>query len=346
MNQQSIRAALGCAWILCAMSCSTSRPPVAVSGVTQNVVERDGRAPGHVVEPQIAELVERTLSRLPATSEDRWAAARSLGQRGKRDRKKGASTPARAKALPVVVEATSDRGETLRVSGPSGDLCAAISIAPKLAVTALHCVRDLCKSAFAPFDAEVKGCKIAFELPEGSSGEATVVSTRESDLLALLELSQPLLKSGSLFCDNPRARDRVYTVSHPGGKSWMVSYGWLTRDPIALEWMGGQATRVLVAEIPTKPGSSGGGLFDSHDRVVGVQVARWSAWTTDFGKAAFIQSSRIFNLAGDYCMKQGSSACIGLRCTSANFDIWQFEPKNLKLPPTAASYARAPYLSR
>ena len=299
------------------------------------------------VEPRIAELVERTMEQLSQTCPDRLAAARNLAARVKNAEQKGVPPKVNVRPNPTAFrqEEVSDRGETLRVTGPSGDLCAAISISPQLAVTALHCVRNLCEIPFAKVPASPLGCKVAFELPSGPFGDATVVSTSETDLLALLELQQPLPKSGSLYCDNPRARDRVYTVSHPGGEKWLVSYGWLTRDPILLEWVAGEATRVLVAEIPTKPGSSGGGLFDAHDRVVGVQIARWSPWTTDFGKAAFIQSSRIFSLAGSYCMKHGSGACVGLRCTSGNYDIWEYEQKSSKSPTAQLPYTRAPYLS-
>jgi hypothetical protein len=269
------------------------------------------------VEYRIAERIESTLEHASAGSEPQSHAQAAR-------KKLPSEQTSFHKERPRTVD-VSRRNETLRVTNTAGDICAAVSISPQLAVTALHCARALCESPSFPRDGSPVGCKIDYELPNGTLGMATVVSTSESDLLALLELQQPLPKYGALYCDNPRATDRVYTVSHPGGENWFVSYGRLAKDPIALEWITGEATRVLVAEIPTKRGSSGGGLFDIQDRLVGVQIARWSPWTTDFGKAAFIQSSRIFNLAGRYCISQGSKSCVGLRCISGRYDIVSFD---------------------
>lgn len=279
-----------------------------------------------IMERRIAALIDRVLSRA-APSRGRQAAVTSpwakqsphATDRGSASRQ--ANRVQREMLKPV---AGSERSETLRVSSASGDLCAAVSISSQLAVTALHCVQALCESELAPIGASLLGCRLNYEIPDGTSGEATVVTTSENDLLALLDLHRPLSKYSALRCDDPRTDDRVYTVGHPNGDSWLVAYGWLTREPISLEWVDGQATRVLVAQIPTKHGSSGGGLFDVQDRVVGVQIARWSSWSTDYGKAAFIQATRIYNMAGRYCMKHGSSACVGLRCMSKYYDVWRY----------------------
>ena len=343
MKQTWIQAALSLCICVVWSSC-TPLPRVNNVSRTAQLNDRSTISATRTVEPLIAQRLERAMEQAGTKP---WTADRNSATRSQKPEKN--STPSiqklRTKTGTFRNVEVSDRGETLRVTGPSGDFCAAVSIAPQLAVTALHCVRTLCEPAFAPVGTSLLGCQIAFELPSGPLGDATVVSTSENDLLALLDLHRPLPKSGALFCDNPHAKDRVYTVSHPAGHNWMVSYGWLTRDPILLEWVEGEATRVLVAEIPTKPGSSGGGLFDDQDRVVGVQIARWSPWTTDFGKAAFIQSSRVFNMAGSYCMKHGSSACVGLRCTSSNYDIWEFDRKNVKNRSAQLPYTRAPFLS-
>jgi hypothetical protein len=158
----------------------------------------------------------------------------------------------------------------------------------------------------------------------GERSFATVVASSDNDLVALLDLHRVQSKYEALICDDPRVHDPVYTVSQPSAGSFDVSYGRLARDPIVLEWVGGFSTRVLVAEIPTTRASNGGGLFDIEDNLVGVQVARWSPWSDGFGKAAFIQASRIFSLAGQYCMQGGASACVGLRCVSSKYDIWSF----------------------
>lgn len=280
--------------------------------------------PATATERRFAALVERTLARTAIAGTGLKRTARPQNRSDSSDvrspRNRNGSQRDRRPS-------PSDRVETLRVTNAYGDFCAAITIAPKLAVTALHCVHTLCESGRVEASSSLVGCQINYEVPNGLSGDATVVSTSENDLLALLALQRPLSKHGALRCDDPRAEDRVYTVSHPNGENWLLSYGRLTRDPIPLEWVEGEATRVLVAEIPTQYGSSGGGLFDVGDQVVGVQIARWSPWSTDYGKAAFIQATRIFSMAGRYCMKRGSAACVGLRCASGYYDIWSFDEK-------------------
>lgn len=308
----------GCVWVAC-VSCAPAMQLGDGHDVNQtsksNAIATDA-APPAVVERRIAALVERALSRTARTPSRARPSMPVEQTRASDNRQTTFENSLR--------NAVSDRNETLRVTSTSGDFCAAVSIASQLAVTALHCVQALCESELAPVGRSLLGCRLNYELPDGTGGEATVVTTSDNDLLALLDLHHPLLKYGVLRCDDPHMEDRVYTVSHPAGDNWLVSYGWLTREPIAIEWVDGQSTRVLVAQIPTKRGSSGGGLFDSQDRLVGVQIARWSPWSTDYGKAAFIQATRIFNLAGRYCMKDGSSACIGLRCMSKYYDVWRY----------------------
>jgi hypothetical protein len=206
-----------------------------------------------------------------------------------------------------------ERTETLRVAAGGSKFCAAVSITPRLAVTALHCVRAFCESSEAEARDPI-GCRIRYERADGVTAAGTVVFTSDTDHIALIDLHRAQPRYGNLVCDNPRAFDPVYIVSHPDGENWKLSYGRLARDPIALEWMKGKTTRVLVAEVPTKHGSSGGGLFDVRDRLVGIQIARWAPGTTDFGKAAFVQANQVYALAGQYCARNHSEACSGLRC--------------------------------
>jgi hypothetical protein len=208
-----------------------------------------------------------------------------------------------------------ERTETLRVEAGGGKFCAAVAITSRLAATALHCVRAFCES-YRVDGREPVGCKIRYERADGVTSTGTVVSTSDTDHIAIIDLLRIQPSHGALVCDNPRAFDPVYTVSHPGGENWKLSYGRLARDPIALEWMKGKMTRVLVAEVSTKHGSSGGGLFDVRDRLVGIQIARWAPGTTDFGKAAFIQANQVYALAGKYCDLNPSEACRGLQCQS------------------------------
>jgi S1-C subfamily serine protease len=269
-----------------------------------------GRA---ALERRVAAIIERQIG---VTSKRLSSPVRPSVKSGPRGQQ--------SQAVALRAAAIRERNETLRVSSPSGEICAAVSVTSRLAVTALHCARSLCESTQTLAPPALNQCTIRYEIPSGMQGAAKVVATSENDLLALLELSQPLPKYGGLRCDDPRTNDRVYTVSHPGGVTWQLAYGRLTQGPIPLEWVDGEATRVLVAEIDTNYGSSGGGLFDVQDQVVGIQIARWSQWTTDYGKAAFIQATRVFAFVGRYCLARGSSACVGLRCASKAYDIWSF----------------------
>lgn len=219
-----------------------------------------------------------------------------------------------------------NRSEPLPLMDGAGSFCAAVSIASRLGVTALHCVSALCDSADrrAMESAFPIGCQVPYGLPSGERALATVVASSENDLVALLELHRVQSNYGSLCCDDPRAEDPVYTVNRPAEGDWRITYGRLARDPVALEWVGGSSTRILVAEISTRRDSTGGGLFDIDDNLLGVQIARWSPWSSDFGKVAFIQANRIFSLAGQYCMQAGAPACVGLRCISSKYDIWSF----------------------
>lgn len=279
------------------------------------------------VEQRVAAMVERAVENTP----DQLARVRPRDAASSKQARSRALVPSVARHAvtngQVHTRTSATRSETLQMTDAVGGYCAAVSIASRLAVTALHCVRALCDSGRDPNAAapSLLGCHVAYGLSNGERSFATVVASSESDLIALLDLNRTQEKYGSLCCDDPRAHDPVYTVSHPGGEPWKVTYGRLSRDPIALEWFGGSSTRVLVAEISTKRGSSGGGLFDIEDNLVGVQVARWSPWSNDFGKAAFIQASRVFSLAGQYCMQAGATACVGLRCISTKYDIWSFK---------------------
>lgn len=316
-------AIAGCADVPKRAVISPNALPVNVEGARPGAEANGDRPPARALlaEQRIAAIVERTIQNTPDPNARARVTSTGIAVRTAQHARLHPASERSGHVLGL-----GKRSETLQLVDSAGGFCAAVSIASRLAVSALHCVRALCESS--PHTGMVypspTGCRVPYRLPAGGQSVATVVAISETDLIALLDLQVPLRQHGSLCCDDPQARDPVYTVSHADKESWGLTYGRLSREPIALHWAEGNSTRVLVAEISTKSASSGGGLFDIDDNLVGIQIARWSPWSDDFGKAAFIQASQIFSLAGQYCMQAGASACVGLRCVSTKYDIWNF----------------------
>ena len=71
---------------------------------------------------------------------------------------------------------------------------------------------------------------------------------------------------------------------------------------------------MLVAELPSGAGSSGGGLFDAVDRLVGIHVQRWSPWTGHAEYSSFVDALRVRDLVTTYCARDGSPDCTALHC--------------------------------
>ena len=213
---------------------------------------------------------------------------------------------------------------TLRLIGSSPKVdCAAVAVSPNLAVTALHCAKWLCGAARDDTSDLLTGCGVTYAVRTGFIGEAWVVKASDEDLLALLETPDPVWSWVSTRCESPRPGELLYTVGHPGGAFWTDSYGRLVRGPERLEWEAEKYTMVLTAELPTAAGSSGGGLFDSMDRLLGVQIQRWSPWTGRPDLASFIDADRIRSMVASHCTEPTDGLCPLTQCDVPEDELWE-----------------------
>lgn len=66
-----------------------------------------------------------------------------------------------------------------------------------------------------------------------------------------------------------RFGDHIFTIGNPMGISGMISEGIVSRPNILID-MGNGPTYVVLFDAMMDHGSSGGGLFDSRGRLVGI----------------------------------------------------------------------------
>lgn len=130
-------------------------------------------------------------------------------------------------------------------------LCAAVWVAPAKLFTAAHCVGE-------------GGVGVA-ETPSGGRVTVVVLAVHDRIDLAVLEAvgrlpAHAVAEPGP----TPRYADRVLVVGHPQGLGWSVAEGLVTgtRTYDGAHW--------LQASAPVWFGNSGGGLFDTHGRLVGI----------------------------------------------------------------------------
>jgi hypothetical protein len=227
------------------------------------------------------------------------------------------STPPVQGTAPTEAKRSAEAGMTLTLAlgGEStGTACAAVPVGSRLAVTALHCLRETCAEQSSDYKPSLGRCEIAFSDSAGRRGTAYVAKQSPDDELALLELSSPRTLWASVRCADPMPGEAMHTVGHPSGHSWTSSYGRLERPSVSLEWADGVLTRVVVASIATAPGLSGAGLFDASDQLVGIMISRWSAWTRTPELAAAVHSARVRVLLESYCALTGGRDCPKVDC--------------------------------
>ena len=99
----------------------------------------------------------------------------------------------------------------------------------------------------------------------GESYSASVEAANEERDLCLLSVSglvAPAVSLGSV--DSLRVGQRVYAVGAPQGLDLTIS------DGIVSALRESQGSKIIQTSAPVSPGSSGGGLFDTSGRMVGV----------------------------------------------------------------------------
>ena len=122
-----------------------------------------------------------------------------------------------------------------------------------------------------------KSAKFLFEKQEYFMG--SVVATNKKKDLALIKVSglPKSIKSVSLGSDDQiEVGDRVYAIGHPISYPWTFSSGMVSQVRKNLEWdYNGNFTHkanVIQMETPISSGNSGGPLFSSEGKVVGVNT--------------------------------------------------------------------------
>lgn len=112
----------------------------------------------------------------------------------------------------------------------------------------------------------VKGAKtVTLKTAEGKSAAATVMWDSEEHDVALLR-TDAKLPTAHLSCDEAQVGDEVRAVGAPMGVEFISSYGRIAGKPRKI----GNVESVLVTDITTIMGNSGGPLFNSDGEVVGI----------------------------------------------------------------------------
>jgi hypothetical protein len=213
---------------------------------------------------------------------------------------------ARAKRAATTLSITSE---------DASSTCAAVPVTERVAVTALHCLRNACGQG--PRDGAREDCSVRYTTARGETGRAELAAQSPGDDLALLELTRALPDVAKLRCDDPLPGEAMYSVGHPAGRSFIGSAGTVERAPVELTWNDGTFTRVMVANMSLTPGFSGAGLFDSAEKLVGVVIARFSPTTQPKALTAAVHSERVGALLDSYCRERGYERCPSFACASS-----------------------------
>jgi S1-C subfamily serine protease len=95
-------------------------------------------------------------------------------------------------------------------------------------------------------------------------------ASRDLAILSIDAKDLPVLELGD--SDRASAGDPVVAIGHPVGQFYTVSDGLISSWRL-LDAGGGKATKILQISAPISVGSSGGPLFDSKGKVIGVNTA-------------------------------------------------------------------------
>ncbi len=194
-----------------------------------------------------------------------------------------AGPPAVQNSVSLYAEDPSRYGLALDV-GPGHGTCGAVPVAPRLAVTALGCVRTACRDQSEDADGT---CRLRFAGRNGQTALAKLALTSESDALALLELGQRVATWVPVGCKDPWPDDTLY-VFEPD------------RAP--------PAARVTLTSTEAR-----GAGFDS-----GRHVDRFAPPGHAPDLSVFIDSDRVRQLLAGYCARHPSRHCQEAGCRSAH----------------------------
>lgn len=158
--------------------------------------------------------------------------------------------------------------------------CTAFFIRPTLLATAAHCLST--PHPTNPFEEDTPaqiGHEVSFityqqwstieDVDTATPYQARLIQIdRTNDVALLRTVTYNSFHTLKLRMSLPRVGEQVYSVSFPGGLSWVLSEGIVS----TMELREGQITRIL-ASPPIFFGSSGGPLIDNSGRVIGIAHA-------------------------------------------------------------------------
>ena len=110
----------------------------------------------------------------------------------------------------------------------------------------------------------LRGDLLEVKLADAAYSATVEVANEDRDLclLGVSGLSAPAVSLGTV--DSVRVGQRVYAVGAPQGLDLTIS------DGIVSALRESQGSKVIQTSAPVSPGSSGGGLFDTSGRMIGV----------------------------------------------------------------------------
>jgi len=163
----------------------------------------------------------------------------------------------------VVVVYTSQTEYELRssqvVAVSTGGLGSGVLISPTRILTAAHVVQA--------------ANEVIVEFPDGEKIRATVVSSRQSHDVALLELERPATVAPVDLGDSDSVAvgDQVFVVGAPLGQVFTLTVGYVSARRTTRDMFGGTSSLELIqTDAAINQGNSGGPMFSLDGKVVGI----------------------------------------------------------------------------
>ena len=204
-----------------------------------------------IVGPQPSGLVSTTSGSPGAGAAGRGNDARTQNTAGKPDASSAAATGGRsAEDVFAKVSASVVRINVANAEGDITSTGSGVVIGSGTVITNCHVA--------------LRGESIEVKVGGASYSASVDVADEERDLcrLSVSGLSAPSVSIGSI--ESVRVGQRVYAIGAPQGLDLTISDGIVS----ALREM--QGGKVIQTSAPVSPGSSGGGLFDTSGKLVGI----------------------------------------------------------------------------